>query len=401
MSYNSIGGKRVCNDTAVHQIDRAFIQVRARHSALAARFGAAFPHADIVTVTTEAEVRRHLQGPSKGSIYIGPRSSKFVSRFHPPQGMICSAFWKFTPETECLYGCHYCYLALTMRIMPYLRVASNLDDGLRELECTLQSEAAANRRAMFNVGELADGRLLDPITELSRGVLPVLHRYPNGMLHVLTKSGTTTIGNYLDLSGLARGRVIQVASVNPQPVIDLTEDGTPPVVDRLDALRELQLAGYRIRLRIDPIFDLRELSPGASLRETFDVYDELVTTIRSKISPEMITLGSYRPNPQLIPHIRRRYPDSPVLRLETFREGAKKRIAGRETLYAHIGEKLQTVFPSAHIALCKETPSVWRKAELEMKPLQCSCLPLVHERRLQSCLPTMPKIHAVEPVSVS
>jgi hypothetical protein len=382
-------------------IDRVFVQTEARHSALAARFRAAFPDADVVTVNAESEVRQCLRGPDKHAVYIGPRSSKFVSRFHPPHGMICSTFWKFTSETECLYGCHYCYLALTMRIIPYLRVASNLDDGMRELEHTLQSEAALNHRAMFNIGELADGRLLDPITEQSRALLPLLHRYPNGMLHVLTKSGTATISNYLELSRLARGRVIQVASINPQSIIDLTEDGTPPVLDRLNALSELQRAGYRIRLRIDPIFDLRELSPGSSLQEAFGVYDELVALVRRKISPELVTLGSYRPNPQLIPHIHRRYPHSPVLQLETHKEGAKKRIAGREAFYAHIAERLQAILPSVRVALCKETPTIWRKAELEMKPLQCSCLPLVDERRLQPCLPTLPKISVPKPVTAA
>jgi hypothetical protein len=383
------------------RVDRVFVHAKAQHGALATRFRTTFPDANIITVSAETEVRQHLHGPDKRAIYIGPRSSKFVSRFHPLHGMICSTFWKFTSETECLYGCHYCYLALTMRIIPYLRVASNLDDGLHELESTLQFEAVANRRAMFNIGELADGRLLDPITEFSYAVLPLLHRYPNGMLHVLTKSGTDTISNYLKLSHLARKRVIQVASINPQSIIDLTEDGTPAVVDRLNALRELQKAGYRIRLRVDPIFDLRELSPGTSLQEAFDVYDELVALVQRKISPELVTLGSYRPNPQLISHIRCRYPDSPVLQLETHKEGTKKRIAGRETFYAHIAERLQAAFPSVHVALCKETPSAWRKAELEMKPLQCSCLPLAEERRLQSCFPTLPRIPAPKPITAA
>jgi hypothetical protein len=149
------------------RVDRVFVHAKAQHGALATRFRTTFPDANIITVSAETEVRQHLHGPDKRAIYIGPRSSKFVSRFHPLHGMICSTFWKFTSETECLYGCHYCYLALTMRIIPYLRVASNLDDGLHELESTLQFEAVANRRAMFNIGELADGRLLDPITEFS------------------------------------------------------------------------------------------------------------------------------------------------------------------------------------------------------------------------------------------
>lgn len=365
------------------RVERLLIHAEAQHELVVARFRAAFPEARVFILKAESEARQYLSDCHKRTIYLGPRLSKFVSRFHPPRGMVCSTFWKFTAETECLYRCHYCYLALTMRMLPYVRVATNLNDGLREMEQTLKTELHVNRRAMFNIGELADGRLLDPLTELSRAVVPLLHSYPNGMLHVLTKSGTDTIDNYLDLSGYAPGQIIHVASVNPQSIIDLTESDTPPVLDRLMALRELQSAGYRIRLRIDPIFDLRDLSPSATLQEAFDAYDELIALIQKTIVPEMVTLGSYRPAPQLIPHIRRRYPHSAVLRVATQKEGVKKRTPQREIFYAHIAEKLARTFPTIHMALCKETSNVWRACGLEMKPLQCSCLPLADERHIE------------------
>ncbi|MBM3133816.1 MAG: hypothetical protein FJZ89_00700 [Chloroflexi bacterium] len=362
-------------------VEWLFVHTEAVGSDLVARFRAAFPDAIVVAVQAESEVRKHLGGPNKRAVYIAPRRSHFVGRFHPPRGMVCAGFWKFTPETECLYSCHYCYLTLTMRMIPYLRVASNLEKGLDEMEQVLRAEALQGRRAMFNIGELADGRLLDPITGLSLHLLPVLDRYENGMLHVLTKSGSSTIGNYLVNSHLARGRVIHVASVNPQTIVDLTEDDTAPVADRLAALGELQRAGYRIRLRIDPIFDLRDF--GRSETEAFRVYTELVEQIGEYCWPEMITLGSYRPNPQLLPLLRRRYPHSPVLQVATHREGAKRRTTNREVFYRHIGEVIQQRLPGVHVALCKETVAVWERSGLSVKPLQCSCLPFVAERRVE------------------
>lgn len=364
------------------QIDKVFLHSAARDSSLAHRTLAAFPMGESVPVGSEAEVRHHLTGPDKHAIYIGPRSSSFVSRFHPPNGMICASFWKFTSETECLYSCHYCYLALTMRILPYLRIASNIDRGLREAEQVLKHESTQGRRAMFNIGELADGRLLDPLTELSGQVLPLLNRYRNGMLHVLTKSGTDTIGNYLDLAHLAQGQVVHVASVNPQPIIDLTEDDTPPLTDRLAALRALQGVGYRVRVRIDPIFDLRDLVAGVTKGDVFQVYEDLIEVIQQFVTPEIFTLGSYRHHPQLIPRIRFRYPYSPVLRIRTHREGAKHRVSERETFYRHLIDRLHQTFPRVRLALCKETGKMWQKCGLQVRPLECSCLPFAHERQV-------------------
>lgn len=360
-----------------------FVHERAASSPVTARFRRAFPDANILVVGDEGQIRLSAHRPDRRTLYIGPRSSPFISRFRPPTGMICSSFWKFTSETFCPLGCHYCYLSLTFRIMPYVRIASNLNKGLDEMERLLSAQAKVGRRVMLNIGELADGRILDPITQLSRELLPILDRNPNGMLHVLTKAGCHTIGNYLELAHLARGRIIHVASVNPQRVIDLTEEDTPPVDDRLAALAELQRAGYRIRLRIDPIFDLRAF--GMTEREAFEAYDDLVDLVCGMCVPELVTLGSYRPNPQLVPHIRRRYPDSLVLRVETTPGGAKRRVLGREVFYRRISTRLRARFPGLRIALCKETPEAWSTSGLESDRLECSCLPLRGERRMSQC----------------
>jgi hypothetical protein len=266
-----------------------------------------------------------------------------------------------------------------MRTIPYYRVASNVEDGLAELERTLSEQARRGATAMFNVGELADGRLLDPVTGFSRQLLPLIHDHPNGMLHVLSKAGTSSISNYLELSDLARGRIIHVASINPQPIIDLTEGETPRLRDRLVALRHLGEAGYRIRVRIDPIFDLRHLDGSGS--DAFGVYRDMVDEVREYCAPEMVTLGSYRPSPGLIPHLRRRYPGSPVWRIETERAWPKRRLEGRETFYARIAGWVKKRFPSAVVALCKESREAWKAAGLSPAPLQCSCLPLYAERR--------------------
>lgn len=360
------------------RIQRIFVHSQAVQAPVVDRFRQAFPDAAFIPVPDEQALRA---GPAdRHAVYIGPRSAPFVDLFHPPHGLLCAPFWKFTAETFCPLGCHYCYLSLTFRFLPYVRVASNIERGLEQLEQTLCREAGRGRRVMFNIGELADGRLLDPLTGLSRYLLPILDRHPNGMLHVLTKAGPETIGNYLELAHLAPGRVIHVASVNPQVVIDLTETDTPPLERRLEALQALQQAGYRIRLRIDPIFDLRDF--GYDESTAFGEYDRLVEIIQAYCTPELVTLGSYRPDPRLLHFLRRRYPESPVLRVPTVPDGPKRRLPGRALFYRRLVERLRATFPGVRIALCKETPQTWRMAGLRPAPLECSCLPLLEERHI-------------------
>lgn len=355
-----------------------FIHQQALHAPVAERFRRAFPDAEFVPIPGEQALRA---GPAnRHAVYIGPRSAPFVDLFRPPRGILCAPFWKFTAETFCPLGCHYCYLSLTFRFLPYVRVASNVEHGLEQMESVLRQEASRGRRVMFNIGELADGRLLDPVTGLSRHLLPVLNRHPNGILHVLTKAGPETIGNYLELAHLAPGRVIHVASVNPQRVIDLTEEDTPPLESRLQALKILQQAGYRVRLRIDPIFDLRDF--GYDEGTAFGEYDRLVDAIQAYCAPELVTLGSYRPDPRLITFLRRRYPESPVLRVRTIPDGPKRRLPARALFYRRLVDRLRAAFPGVRIALCKETPEMWRAVGLRPAPLECSCLPLAEERRI-------------------
>lgn len=365
-------------DKKMIQIKRAFIHQQALRAPVVDRFRHAFPGAEFIPVPGEQALR--ARSADRHAVYIGPRSAPFVDLFRPPRGILCAPFWKFIAETFCPLGCHYCYLSLTFRCLPYVRVASNVERGLEQLERVLRQEASRGRRVMFNIGELADGRLLDPITGLSRHLLPVLDRHPNGMLHVLTKAGPDTIGNYLKLAHLAPGRVIQVASVNPQRVIDLTEMDTPPLERRLEALQALQQAGYRIRLRIDPIFDLRDF--GHDEETAFGEYDRLVDAIQAYCTPELVTLGSYRPDPCLLHFLRRRYPQSPVLNVPTVPDGPKRRLPTRALFYRRLADRLRAAFPNVRIALCKETPQMWRAAGLRPAPLECSCLPLAEERKI-------------------
>ncbi|MGB9776661.1 MAG: hypothetical protein ACPL7C_08985 [Anaerolineae bacterium] len=103
--------------------------------------------------------------------------------------------------------------------------------------------------------------------------------------------------------------------------------------------------------------------------------------IRAYCTPELVTLGSYRPDPRLLHFLRQRYPESPVLNAPTVPDGPKRRIPSRALFYRQLVEQLRAAFPEVRIALCQETLPMWHIAGLRPAPLECSCLPLAEERR--------------------
>lgn len=324
----------------------------------------------------QEEQRSYSNASDSGIVLFAPRY-RFVDRLIPPSGAVCAPFWRFTYVTGCPLGCHYCFLQLTLRFQPEVRVGTNISDGVKEAERVLRRAAEIEMCIMFNAGELGDGRLYAHQVRLAEQFFPLLERWPNGRLYLLSKTGLNTIGDFLAYSGPAVRQVVHAASVNPQVVIDQTEEHTAPLAERLEALRRLRDAGYRIRVRIDPIFDLRNW--GASEAEAFGVYEELAEEV-GELKPEMVTLGSYRPDPNLTRFIARNYPDSPVLRARTVRgEGRKRRLPARVEFYQRLVPKLQAA--GTRVALCKEPVRVWHAVGLSPDPLECSCLPLKEERK--------------------
>ena len=70
----------------------------------------------------------------KTVLHITSRASSFVDTFEPPHGVVCHRFNKAVLATGCPFDCEYCYLQLTYRINPYLRIYANLDRAIAELK---------------------------------------------------------------------------------------------------------------------------------------------------------------------------------------------------------------------------------------------------------------------------
>jgi spore photoproduct lyase len=177
------------------------------------------------------------------------------------------------------------------------------------------------------------------------------------------------------------GHTIIAWSMNNALVSQKYEIGAPSFEERLTAAQKVQEAGYRVRVRLDPIVPFR----GSQ-----EAYAETVRSIFERISPESVTLGTLRFEEGFFRMRNVLFSKSsdlcglvagmePMFPPKMF-PGSKKAKSGK---YSFSEEKRLEIFDfiinqvrkysNCPIALCKESATVWDKVGLPLGQCSCAC----------------------------
>jgi spore photoproduct lyase len=296
-------------------------------------------------------------------LLLRDRKSPFIEQFQHPLGR-CAKFYKLTAYNNCNFWCEYCYLYLTFRTSPVSTHFVNYDSILRDIE-KFDRQSIPGFLRVLNLGELGDPLAVDDVTGLSEKLVPFMPAHaPSTKLLFLTKSDC--IRNLLEVKH--GGQTIISFSVNTDKVWQYLEHRTPSPVDRLKAARKVQEAGYEVRLRIDPVVRY------STWKED---YCDLAKTIFEHVKPTRITIGEYRPAEGLSSHIKARFPQSPLLKINgsLIIEAGKLRYPRdrRVEMFCTIVNGIRRWNKNVQIALCKESPQIWRAVGLEERGLCCNC----------------------------
>ena len=282
------------------------------------------------------------------------------------EGNTCPNYWHFSPYGFCPYGCRYCYLAGTpgVRFSPTVKVFLNLPEILAEIG---RVAARLPEPTAFYLGKLQDGLALDPLTGYSRALVPFFAGHRLARMTLLTKSAT--VENLLDLDH--GGHTILSWSLNPAEAIAAFEAGTPPLAERIEAMKRCASAGYPVRAVIMPIIPV----PGWER-----AYAAFLEGLLAEVPLDRITLGgicSYRAARGLMesqlgrsnavsdafdplgpsPDGRLRYPASL-----------------RVTLYRHMVGTIGGCAPDLEIGLCLEEEAVFQALGLTSAIGRCNCI---------------------------
>lgn len=274
-----------------------------------------------------------------------------------PARTVCPNFYALSHANGCAFApiCDYCYLQSSLWYLPNARLFTNVDDLAEDVRAWIARDDLES--TVLNTGNLSDSLgfererpLVARLVELFRSEAERAGR-PHALL-LVTKGGRDEI---VPLAGRApSANVIVSFSVNATDAAAAHETGAPPVDERLAAARMLREAGWRVRIRIDPMI------AGYS-------YAGLAARV-GDLAPERVTLGCLRADRNLL-----RRGDGVFTVLETAPEKdglARYAFDDRLGMYR---EAIDALGGRSTVGLCEETEDAWTAAGLDPKSKTCNC----------------------------
>ncbi len=284
---------------------------------------------------------------------------------------VCPTFKKIAYASNgCFFKCDWCFLKGTYGAQsPYITVRVPTDDIKNFVKDEL---ARTENNVLFNAGELADALSLEHITGAARTFIPFFTQTKNGYLFLLTKSDKVdiilddpTIKEVLsDQSGkYNKDHIIFAWSINNDEVSAQFENVAPTSSQRLSAAKRVQDAGFRIRLRLDPIV------PVEDWREKYASTIESIFNTH-QLNPERITIGTIRFSEPLY-NQRNSGIFKPELTefINDFKEMKYYDLKGkysfkdnlRYDMFKFVMSEIRKYKPDIDISMCKESESLWQK----------------------------------------
>jgi spore photoproduct lyase len=274
-----------------------------------------------------------------------------------PPDIACGMFWELRWAYGCPFNCSYCYLRGTMRgrMKPqYVRtelVLQALDEAFAKIKTP----------AIFNSGELSDS-LMNP--QLMKPIVDRFEQQKKHKIYLLSKCGFQNVGF---LAEEPRKQVICGWSINAPEIANRWEKGATLPEDRIEAAALVSKAGYDTRIRIDPIFPIKEWQV---------YYGDLLRQIFSKLVPERIILGTPRGLWKTIKYAKGANANMEWIQFfaEDSSWGKKLAFERREEIYAFFYDRLKSEgYPRSKISLCKETLEMWKALGLNSNYGLCNC----------------------------
>jgi spore photoproduct lyase len=267
-------------------------------------------------------------------------------------GMVCCNYLVVNFASNCPYDCSYCFLQDYVANNPAVKIYTNVDEGLAEIDAALARHP--ERQFRVGTGELADSLALDAVSGLTRDLVPFFRQRPNAVLELKTKS--TCVDNLLDQE--PTDQVVVSWSMNA-PVIAAREDrGAATLDERIAAAARVQAAGFRVGFHFDPLVAHDGWEDG---------YRETIARMFAVLDPKRvawISLGSLRMTPRLKSAIRARSDRGEILTGELIpcADGKERVWRGmRVRMYREILAWLRAVDAGLPLYICMEPATVWEK----------------------------------------
>lgn len=201
----------------------------------------------------------------------------------------------FSHMLNCLYDCRYCFLQGMYRSAHYVLFV-NYEDFAADLEEHFRTQKSS---AVYYSGYDCDSLALEPVSGFCDYFLPLFARYPDSILEIRTKS--TQVRALLEYAPL--DNCVVAMSFTSVPASERWEHKVPSVEKRLESLRRLQEAGWKVALRFEPV--VAEQSALQDYQQLF----ERVFSVLDAAAVHSVSLGEFRMPADFYKNIVRQFPD--------------------------------------------------------------------------------------------
>ena len=285
------------------------------------------------------------------------RKSKFVQIFRttPPE-TVCPNFYVLAHADGCTFSpqCSYCYLKSSFWYLGKPQAFTNENRMIGEIKHWIRKDKLESY--VLNMGNLSDSLAFEKHRPLVATLVELFRKEAKGRPHTLllvTKGGLKEIRA---LEGVAPCVNVAVSfSVNNPGAARRYEKGAASVESRLKAAAKLKKAGWRLRMRIDPML------------AGYD-YRQVARAVR-RLRPERVTLGSLRAEYNL-PKYTEKGLFSGLVRPAGSKTMARYPTNLRLAMYQPCVKMIKGICP---IGLCEETPHVWDALGLDKAAKTCNC----------------------------
>lgn len=267
-------------------------------------------------------------------------------------GLVCCNYLVVNLGANCPFDCSYCFLQEYLAHSPGLRLFTNVEEALVEVDDVLRRHP--NRRFRIGTGELIDSLALDALTEHTRILVPFFAERPNAVLELKTKSAAVE-----GLLAFAPVENVVVAwSLNAPSVIRDEEPGTASLDERLAAAERVQQAGFRVAFHFDPLIALPQWE---------EEYAAVLRRLVERVNPSRVawvSLGHLRLSPGLKRAMKERSRGWTLMTGELVAgpDGKHRAWRGlRLTMYRTLLEWLRRWDPAIPRYICMEPAGVWEK----------------------------------------
>lgn len=312
------------------------------------------------------------------------RRGPVIKKFKAGEGKNnCPGFLYIRDGFGCAFNCRYCYLDRfagsyfdhpQAEIYPPAKLTA-------AVKVALEKAKAPTRMIIGEVTDAWGWHNDDRVKRRNRNLIELFRDTPH-VLVMLTKSHR--VHEYL--KGIApTPNVVLAWSVNSPIVAKEFEMGSEQARKRLNSIRYVANAGWRVQIRVDPMMPIFNWQ---SHYETFAV--ELASYLGDVL--ERVTLGSWRPRTRDALYQQMKDEGHLVGNLEkTTGKDGRLRVANRIRVYRAVLERWRDqckFFPVGGVAMCKEDIDLERTLVQEFPELMlvnqaqpgaaldCNCLPL-------------------------